>query len=502
MHLTPELLRLKEEIQGHAHDFGLDFFETHFEMIDFDDMNEIAAYGGFPTRYPHWRHGMIYEQYSKGYAYGLQKIYEMVINNDPCYAYLMRADSTLDQKMVMAHVYGHSDFFKSNLWFSRTNRKMMDQMANHGVRIRRHIEKVGLEEVETYIDRCLSLENLIDPNNLYFSSMHKKTEDGDSGDIDRRRRSKVHKLASKDYMDRYINPPEFVEEQREKIRLKEERVGAFPEAPTRDILGFLQQHAPLESWQRDVLDIVRKEALYFAPQSMTKIMNEGWASYWHSKIMTEKMLKDDEVVDYAEHHAATMGMQPGQLNPYKLGLEIWRDIEDRWDRGRHGPDYDRCDEMESKRTWDSGSRQGRAKIFEVRKVMHDVSFIDAFLTAEFCEKNKLFVYQKNDRTGQNEIADRQFKNIKEKLLFSMTNMGNPIIEVVDANHKNRGELYLVHRWEGYDLKFDEAMETLRNLHALWSRPVHVETKEDERGKLFSFDGENTQVEDILPTLGE
>ena len=496
MQLTPELRALREETEKHARAYGLDYFETHFEMIDYDEMNEIAAYGGFPTRYPHWRHGMIYEQHAKGYAYGLQKVYELVINNDPCYAYLLRANSTLDQKMVMAHVYGHSDFFKSNMWFANTNRKMIDQMANHGVRVRRHIEKVGLEEVETFIDRCLSLENLIDLNNLYMGSTHKKR---DEDEIRAAERIDVPKLRSKDYMDRYINPPDYLEKQKQKIRVEREKEPGFPARPTRDVLGFLLEHAPLESWERDILGIIRSEALYFAPQGMTKIMNEGWASYWHSTIMTQKMLKDDELIHYAENHASAMGMQPGQLNPYKLGLELWRDIEERWDKGQHGPDYERCDDMERKRTWDTGARQGRAKIFEIRKVMHDVSFLDAFLTEEFCVKNKLFVYQRNPRSGQNEIANRDFQEIKDQLLFSMTNMGNPIIEVVDANHRNRGELYLVHRWEGHDLKFDEAMETLRNLFALWTRPVCIETREEGRGKLFTFDGEKTDVQDIVPS---
>src|SRR5438552_9246771 len=105
--LPPELRALKEEIEGYARSYGLDFYETIFEVIDADDLNEIAAYGGFPTRYPHWSFGMSYEELRKGYDYGLSKIYEMVINNDPCYAYLMRSNHAVDQKLVMAHVYGH-----------------------------------------------------------------------------------------------------------------------------------------------------------------------------------------------------------------------------------------------------------------------------------------------------------------------------------------------------------------------------------------------------------
>ena len=122
-----DLAELQVQIEEHARGHGLDFFPTIFEVVDCDQLNAIAAYGGFPTRYPHWRFGMEYEQLSKGYQYGLQKIYELVINNNPCYAYLMKSNAITDQKLVMAHVYGHCDFFKNNAWFAHTDRKMMDQ---------------------------------------------------------------------------------------------------------------------------------------------------------------------------------------------------------------------------------------------------------------------------------------------------------------------------------------------------------------------------------------
>ncbi len=166
--LTPELDAIRQEVEIYARDYGLDFFPVIFELLDWNQINMVAAYGGFPNRYPHWRFGMEYEQLSKSYAYGLSKIYEMVINNDPCYAYLLHSNTVMDQKMVMAHVYGHSDFFKNNLYFSHTHRKMMDEMANHKTRIKRYIDKYGLETVENFIDVCLSLENLIDTHGPYI----------------------------------------------------------------------------------------------------------------------------------------------------------------------------------------------------------------------------------------------------------------------------------------------------------------------------------------------
>src|SRR5947207_13836503 len=150
--LPPQLAAMQREIEAYARGHGLDFFPTIFEYIDADDLNAIAAKTGFPVRYPHWRFGMEYERLSKGYHHGLQKIYEMVINNDPCYAYLMKSNHFVDQKLVMAHVYGHCDFFKNNYWFSKTDRKMVDKMANHATRIRRYIDKYGFEKVERFID--------------------------------------------------------------------------------------------------------------------------------------------------------------------------------------------------------------------------------------------------------------------------------------------------------------------------------------------------------------
>ena len=164
--ITGELLALKNQIEGYAVEYGLDFFPQVFEVCDYDTINILAAQGGFPSRYPHWKFGMDYDQLSKDYAYGLQKIYEMVINTDPCYAYLLQANNWVDQKIVMAHVYGHNDFFKNNAWFSNTNRKMMDVMANHGTKIRRYMERYGADTVETFIDKVLSLENLLDINEL------------------------------------------------------------------------------------------------------------------------------------------------------------------------------------------------------------------------------------------------------------------------------------------------------------------------------------------------
>ncbi|MFH1549693.1 MAG: SpoVR family protein, partial [Planctomycetota bacterium] len=293
MNLTPELNYLRGEIAEYAREYGLDFFNVVFEAMTFEQMNEVAAFGGFPTRYPHWRFGMEYDYMSKGYAYGLHKIYELVINNDPCYAYLLRSNSPVDQKLVIAHVYAHSDFFKNNYWFSKTNRKMMDEMANHGTRMRKYIERYGHETVEDFIDCCLSLENLID---LHAPFIRRKEEPDRRQAEEENNEAGELKLKSKPYMESFINPPEALRRQREEKKTRDtHRKDSFPAEPEKDVLLFLQKYAPLDPWQRNILSMLREEAYYFAPQAQTKIMNEGWAAYWHARIMTEKSLTDAEV---------------------------------------------------------------------------------------------------------------------------------------------------------------------------------------------------------------
>ena len=256
----PDYLRdLQGEIEGYARGYGLDFFPILYEVLDYKTMNEVAAYGGFPTRYPHWRFGMDYEQLAKGYEWGLQKIYEMVINTSPAYAYLLEGNSLVDQKTVMAHVCAHVDFFKHNYYFSKTNRKMIDGMANHAARVRRHMARHGQDAVEDFIDVCLSLENLIDPMSPYIARTEKPKEGAVPG-ADEERDDDVPRMRAKHYMERFINPPEYLDAQRKKKAEEQKQKKRFPEHPQRDILAFLIQHAPLAAWQRDVLEIVRDEA--------------------------------------------------------------------------------------------------------------------------------------------------------------------------------------------------------------------------------------------------
>lgn len=509
--LPPYLREEQSRIERIARDFGLDPFETRFEILNYQQMNELAAYGGFPTRYPHWRFGMDYEQLAKSTEYGLSKIYEMVINSNPSYAYLLEGNSLTDQRLVMAHVYAHVDFFKNNFAFRVTdmdtsgrltdpmrhrhpyepNRKWIDKMANHGGRLRHHIERFGINKIEEFLDICLCLDNLIDPWRPFHGETPKPVPQDDAPE-----NVEVPRLRSKDYMESFINPVEYLEEQKKKLEAERAKRRRFPERRERDVLRFLLDNAPLSTWEHDVLEIIRDEACYFIPQMQTKIMNEGWATYWHSKMMTEKIVDASEIIDYAANAAGVLATSGGRLNPYKLGVELLRDIEDRWNKGQFGKDWEECDDLETKHHWNMRLNLGRQKIFEVRQLYTDVTFIDEFLTPEFCIDQKMFTYAWVERNGRFEIETRQFEQIKSKLLFQLTNFGNPFIYVLDANHANRSELLLEHDHQGVDLRQDYAKEALKSLFRIWKRPVLIKTVADKRQVLLRFDGTDHSIEDV------
>lgn len=497
MSLPRYLAELQVEIEGYAREYGLDYFDVIFEMLPYDAINMVAAYGGFPTRYPHWRFGMEYEKLSKSYTYGLSKIYEMVINNDPCYAYLLEGNSLVEQKTVMAHVYAHCDFFKNNFYFRDTNRKMMNEMANHATRVRRYMSRHGVDAVENFIDTCLSLENLIDLHAANIRRRPAARPRSDEDEPDSPPPSEVGRLpVGRKYLETYINPAEYIEQQKRKLAEERKKARRFPPEPERDVLLFLMEHAPLKRYQRDLMGIVREEAYYLAPQGQTKIMNEGWATYWHSTIMTQRALTDAEVIDFADSNSATLGGGSRQLNPYKLGLELYRSIEERWNKGRFGKEYAECEDMGRKRTWDRHLGLGRDKIFEVRRLHNDVTFIDEFMDADFCIEKKLFGFDYDKRRKQWVISTREFEQIKRKLLFSLTNFGQPLIEVIDSNHANRGELLLAHRHEGIDLDMDWAQPTMEALHHVWTRPVLVRTQFEDEPRLLRYDGQEHSQEKV------
>lgn len=450
-----------ERLRARAEEAGLSFPPVVFEEVDAEEMAMLAAYGGFPRRYPHWRWGSEYLRYRELYRYGLGRIYELVVNTEPVYAYLLKGNTPLAQKLVMAHVYAHADFFRNNLAFRPIPKDMLNEMAHHAAYVERAMERHGARAVEEFLDLALSLENLIDPHAPYIRRLEDEETPPPQG-----------RLRVRPYLEPYVNPPP------EPPREAEEGASPrpLPPRPTRDLLGFLARHAPLAPWQRALLEIVREESLYYALQAATKVMNEGWATFWHTRLLLP-LLDPEEALEFAELQAGLLA--PQGFNPYRLGYLLFQEIEERWDKGRFGEEYDRLPLGERLR-YERPRGEGRAKLFQVRTVYTDLGFLEEFLTSEFALRRGLIAPKDLDR----------FQQAKRHLLFRLTNAGYPIVWLLDANYKNRGELLLEHAYEGVGLELRRTQAVLANLHRLWGRPVHLRTVLKGKPALLTYDGEH------------
>jgi stage V sporulation protein R len=320
-----------------ARKLGLDPFDVNYWVVDYDEMNELIAYGGFQSRYPHWRWGMAYDRQRKQGQFLGGKAFEIVNNDDPSNAFLQESNEMADQKAVITHVEAHADFFKNNEWFRLfgTSPDAAAMLERHGEAVAEYMEdpEISREEVEEWIDHVLCLEDNIDQHRA-FTTAEGWTEDGE---IPEDFAENLDELDLSEEVRKQVFSEEWLD------TMAEDGDGpTFPADPEKDILAFLRAHGKAydedaekatdyEEWQREILELLRKEAYYFAPQKMTKIMNEGWASYWESKMMAgERFAAADEFVSYADHMAQVLG-SPG-LNPYKLGLELWQYIENRRNR--------------------------------------------------------------------------------------------------------------------------------------------------------------------------
>ncbi|MFD2209734.1 SpoVR family protein [Virgibacillus halophilus] len=462
MRLTEEkaLEKAIAEITEIAKGFGLDFYPMRYEICPAEIIYTFGAYG-MPTRYTHWSFGKQFHRMKLQYDLGLSQIYELVINSNPCYAFLLDTNSLIQNKLIVAHVLAHCDFFKNNIRFSNTRDDMVESMTATAERIA-HYEMVhGKDEVEKFLDAVLSIQEHIDP-----SIMRPKlpTYEEEAESTERKIKTAYDDLWDLDDRNKDKKP------YRRKKRKK------FPPHPEKDLLLFIEQYSSeLEEWQRDVLTMMREEMLYFWPQLETKIMNEGWASYWHQRIVRELDLTSSETVEFAKLNANVVQPSRTQINPYYLGVKMFEDIEKRYDNP-----------TEEMRARGVKPGTGREKIFEVREVESDISFIRNFLTKDLVSREDMYLFEKKGDTYQ--VSDKDYENVRDQLVSTRVNGGFPYITVVDGDYLRNGELYLMHGYEGVELDVSYLEHVLPYIHQLWGRVVHLETEIDQRTAIFTYDG--------------
>lgn len=468
-----EVKAVLPKIEAACRKMGLDYYPIIVEYVTYDQMAEIASYGGFPSRFPHWSWGMEYEQMARGYEYNQYRIGELVINTNPCYIYVLDSNTLLLSVNVIAHAIGHNDFFKNNIFFEKTSDNMMNKLANHGTRVRQYMARWGEETVTEFIDHVLRIDMMVDSASAW---QQKRARDYAVKDK-REYRFPQRIKATNSYMDSFLNSPEFIQHQQREIERQEaaEMLDIFA-GGEKDVFRFLRDNAPLKPWQQDIMAMLYEESMYFTPQRQTKMINEGWASYVDFEIMCRQGLaalgqksEDAGGWEYAHHKMRVLGGKYSQ-NPYKLGFELFLDIEDRWNKGKFGPEWENCKTMQEKAKWNKNLGLGKEKCFEVRQFNNDYTMIQQYFTPEFCEEKEFFEYR-HTPSGEWIVESRDFKKIKKKLLQKYLNNGLPDIRLEDPNHLGRGWFLMQHYFEDKPLEDKQARETMSSIYRIWKNVV-------------------------------
>ncbi len=368
-----------ERIWDEAQAIGLRPFPTHFEIVPATILYEMGSYL-MPGRFSHWTHGKMYQMQKISYDYGLSKIYELVINTNPCWAFLLETNTPIQNKLVVAHVLGHADFFANNAYFARTSGRMLDSVSLNAERIRGYEFEHGQLEVEQLLDAVLAIQEHVDPYSI---------EMPDDPDDDRTQQrgtpGPYDDLFERD--EPIVAPPP-----------APPRNPFRPSEPDRDLLRFIAQHSPiLDDWERDILGIVRAEMLYFYPQMQTKVVNEGWATLCHATLLHRLDLPHDEYVDFADLHAGVTSPGAQRLNPYHLGFNLLKAINE-----RHGGDDEHL----------------AADLFDLRETASDLSLIRNELTEEIVDDLDLYIY---GPVGDDiVVTEKRWEAVRDRLVNDLT----------------------------------------------------------------------------------
>lgn len=414
-----ELQYWNEKIEDLVQQAGLDCYDQHFEIVSYEDMLCYEAYIGMPAHYPHWSYGKSYERQKSFYRYNLTGLpYEMVINSDPCIAYLMRDNTLLLQILTIAHVYGHNDFFKNNRLFKRDTQAdlTVEMFKNYANRVREYNNdpSIGAEKVERILDAAHALRFQVNRNGTG--------------------------------------------KQPDKKQLAKEVNEAVPERLQDDLLAFIAERGRLAEWEKDIINIVRNESIYFIPQMETKIMNEGWASYWHYQLLNRLGLPQGLHLEFLQRHNLVIRPHHGRVNPYFVGFKIFEYL--------------------------AKQQNGEEKIFAVRANERDQSFLRQYLNQELCEELHLFNYAiSGENIVVDEVADDQgWRKIRDEFANSVGLGSIPVIRPLSVE---KGTLILQHCYDGRELELNYAKETLKYVTELWGAKVELKTNIDNKEKVLT-----------------
>ncbi|CAH0991485.1 hypothetical protein SIN8267_01591 [Sinobacterium norvegicum] len=487
----------EEEIGNIAAEFGLDTYANQIEIISSEQMMDAYASHGMPLGYSHWSYGKHFLGIEKNYQRGQMGLaYEIVINSDPCIAYLMEENTMTMQALVIAHAcYGHNSFFKGNYLFKAWTdaKSIIDYLLFAKNYIAKCEQRYGLEEVEKTLDSCHALMN--------YGVDRYQRPDPISAELETERQQQREADLQKQVNDLWRTIPRGDDE------TDETNQHCFPSEPQENLLYFMEKNSPLlESWQREIIRIVRKIAQYFYPQRQTQVMNEGWACFWHYTLIYEMydrgLVNDGFMFEFLQSHTSVI-FQPdfdspyySGINPYTLGFHMMIDIRRICE---HPTDEDREYFPEF-----AGTDWQETLQFAMRN-FKDESFILQFLSPKVIRDLKLFYVLDDDQSSEIEIAaiheERGYKKIRETLA-SQYNLGDrePNIQIYNVDTKGDRALYLRHMQHNRMPLDQNTDDVLKHLSRLWGFDVHLITSDSNRNttKEFHFSHEHAKTSAFVP----
>jgi stage V sporulation protein R len=447
--VSESLVEYGGRIESLAHSLGLDYHPVDFELVPNNFMTEVAIYG-LPIRMPHWSFGVRYIHQLIRQSMGNSRIFEVMFPGNPCHGYLVNSNTLAENTLVTAHVLGHADFAKNNHLFARFSEMSGTNIVEHAAaqahRIEQAVKNHGQERVEAMLDAALALEPHVDVNQELHRPLYPKFVDT------------TERIARDDpFSGRFRNLPG---EGAPAEQSRERRNAPVPPRPESDLLWFIAQYGPeMEDWERDIFLAVRHESFYFYPVFACNIMNEGWATYWHARLLREAdFLPEDLYLDAVTCHSNVVRPFAAEqqaalaINPYHLGFTMWERIVE---------------------------KQGIDRAREIRRDEDDFGFVRNYLDAELADKLGLFVFEAKNDEGI-KINTRDVNQVREAILAPKFNYGSPRIQVGEM--KTDGTLVLVHEHQedGRGLDLERASRVLQYVHRAWRRPVILQTI-DSRG---------------------
>jgi stage V sporulation protein R len=471
------LIKLEDRIYEIAREEGLKFVPIEFDIVPENKMLEIMAYG-MPGQISNWKFGRDYERLKTIHEHSAGSLpMEVVITTNPARSYLMKNNTFVIQALVVAHVVGHVSFSTMNKYHDELDKDIVSKFIAAGHRFDDYERKFGIDILEKTVDAGHAIYLHSSP----FES--NETEDEKRNRIFEQTKQKAHDRVPTEFEDLFSNTKSFADQAMIERDLFNHNLwltlkNRIPVEPTEDLLRFIIDNSRfLSDWQKDILEILRYQGRYFWPHVKTKYMNEGFATYWHEKIMrklfNEELLSSEEHAEYNYMNSGVKAKLPYSMNPSLIGSEMWYDIVNRWDKGLHGDDYNDEKNMKAKKEWDTKEMKGEEKMFEVVRTHNDWFFMSNYLTTELVRDLELYLYvlQKDFFTEKIVVTDKMKEEVRELIIKSFAHSGIPKIKVQHGVRK----LVLEHNHVGMDLDPEYTQKTIDHIAYLWGDEIKLDT---------------------------